>query len=30
MKKDVLQAIAETGILPVINITNIETAKPLA
>ena len=30
MKKDVMQAIAETGILPVINITDIDTAKPLA
>ena len=30
MKKDVMQAVAETGILPVINITDIETAKPLA
>ena len=30
MKKDVMQAVAETGILPVINITEIETAEPLA
>ena len=30
MKKDVMQAIADTGILPVINITDITTALPLA
>ncbi len=30
MKKDVMQAIADTGILPVINITDIATAEPLA
>lgn len=30
MKKDVLQAIADTGILPVINVTDLNDAKPLA
>ena len=30
MKKDVVQAIADMGILPVINITDITTALPLA
>ena len=30
MKKDVMKAIADTGILPVINITDIETATELA
>ena len=30
MKKDVMQSIADTGILPVINITDITTALPLA
>ena len=30
MKKDVMQAVADTGILPVINITDINDAKPLA
>ena len=30
MKKDVMQAVADTGILPVINITDITDAAPLA
>ena len=30
MKKDVMQAVADTGILPVINITDINDAEPLA
>ncbi len=30
MKKDVMQAVADTGILPVINVTDIEDALPLA
>lgn len=30
MKKDVMQRVADTGILPVINITDLSTAKPLA
>lgn len=30
MKKDVMQCIADTGILPVINITDLESALPLA
>lgn len=30
MKKDVMQLVADTGILPVINITDLSTAQPLA
>ena len=30
MKKDVMQAVANTGILPVINVTDLADAKPLA